>query len=132
MRHVKCRCTCPGATVWVTGEPAADRRAAAYALAERLLTEHRRVEVLDRFHGPAMDAEHTGLIAEVLARNGIVAIVPCSPEGIAAVRARHEASGTRYVEVCVAGRDSPQDSAAAVHSLLVGHSRPALKPEPSP
>jgi hypothetical protein len=54
-----------------------------------------------------------------------VAIVPCAPEGIAAVRARHEASGTRYVEVCVAGRDSPEDSTAAVHSLLVGHSRPA-------
>jgi adenylylsulfate kinase len=107
----------------VTGRATADRRAAAYALAERLLAERRRVEVLDRFHGPAVDAERTGLTAEVLARNGVVAIVPCAPEGLAAVRARHEASGTRYVEVCVAGRDSPEDSASAVHSLLVRHSR---------
>ncbi|MGW0762847.1 hypothetical protein ACWD1Y_41355 [Streptomyces sp. NPDC002814] len=107
----------------MTGRTTADRRAAAYALAERLLAERRRVEVLDRFHDPAMDAERMGLMAEVLARNGVVAIVPCAPEGLAAVRVRHEASGTRYVEMCVAGRDSPEDSAAAVHSLLVGRSR---------
>ncbi|GCB44617.1 hypothetical protein [Streptomyces sp. NL15-2K] len=114
----------------MTGRTTADRRAAAYALAEQLLAEQRRVEVLDRFHGPAMDAERTGLMAEVLARNGIVAIVPCAPEGLAAVRARHEASGTRYVEVCVAGWDSSEDSAAALHSLLVVHNRSALVPEP--
>ncbi|MEV0634004.1 hypothetical protein AB0I77_03315 [Streptomyces sp. NPDC050619] len=114
------RCTCPGATVWVTGPPLADRLAAAYALADRLAAERRRVEVLDRFDGPGTNAERAGLLAEVLARNGVVAIVPCAAEAVAAVRARHEASGTRYVEVCVAGRESPQDSVAAVQGLLAG------------
>jgi adenylylsulfate kinase len=107
--------------VWVIGRPTADRRAAAYALAERLLAEGRRAAVLERFHGPPADAERTGLAAEVLARNGVVVIVPGAAEGAAAVRARHEASGTRYLEVCVEGREGPQETAEAVHGLLVGH-----------
>jgi adenylylsulfate kinase len=114
---VKYRCTCPGATVWVTGSSTANRLAAAYALADRLLSERRRVAVLD---GPGTNAGRTGVMAEVLAHNGVVAIVPCAAEGVAAVRARHEESGTRYVEVCIARQQSPQDAAVAVHGLLVG------------
>ncbi|MFE6287215.1 adenylyl-sulfate kinase [Streptomyces sp. NPDC057877] len=117
---VRCRCTCPGATVWVTGDCAADRLAAAYALAERLHAERRRVEVLDRFDDLGTDARRVGLIAEVLARNGVVAVVPCAPRTMAAVRARHAASDTRYLEVCVDGRRSPQESALAVHGRLAG------------
>lgn len=106
--------------MWVTGGPLADRRAAACALADRLAVEGRRVEVLDRLDGLGADAERAGVMAEVLARNGVVAIVPCTAEGSATVRARHEASGTWYVEVCVAGSGGPQESADAVHTLLVG------------
>lgn len=97
----------------------ADRLAAAYTLADRLATEGRRVEVLDRIDDLGGDAARTGLTAEVLARNGVVAIVPCTTEGPAIVRARHAASGTRYVEVCVAGRAGPQESAELVRGLLV-------------
>jgi adenylylsulfate kinase len=104
------RCTCPGATVWVTGACTADRLAAAYALAERLTAEGRRVEVLDRYDDLEGDPRRTGLLAEVLARNGIVAIVPCTTRGVTAVRDRHAASGTRYVEIDVdepAGQEYP-------------------------
>ncbi|MFJ5265173.1 hypothetical protein ACIQAC_32385 [Streptomyces sp. NPDC088387] len=118
----KRRCTCPGATVWVTGPSVADRRAAAYALAERLRADQRRVAVLDRPGGLDPDVERTGLMAEVLARNGIVAIAPCAPESPPAVCARHKASGTRYVEVCVTGHDRPTDVAAEAHALLGRHS----------
>ncbi|WP_406120509.1 hypothetical protein [Streptomyces sp. NBC_00989] len=111
----------------MTGQQAADRLAAAYALAEQLLAEQRRVEVLDRFGGLGTDLERTGVTAEVLARNGVVAIVPCAAEGVAAVRTRHEASGTRYIEVSVAGREGPADSATAVHTLLVGRDRPTRR-----
>jgi adenylylsulfate kinase len=105
--------------VWVTGSSTADRLAAAYALADRLRSEQRRVEVLDRPDYLGADAGPMGLVAEVLARNGVVAIVPCAAEGLAAVRARHEKSGTRYVEVCVAGQPGPQDAAVEVHGHLV-------------
>lgn len=120
LKDVKCRCRCAGATVWVTGRSLADRRAAAYAMAERLAAEGRRVQVLDRLGGSDRDAARTGVTAEVLARNGIVAIVPCAAEGAVTVRARHEASGTRYVEMSVTGKDAPQESAAMVKKLLVG------------
>ncbi|WP_210592680.1 hypothetical protein [Streptomyces sp. GESEQ-35] len=106
--------------MWVTGPSVADRRAAAYALAERLLAGQRRVEVLDRLNDHDTDAERIGLMAEVLARNGIVAIVPCADEGVPTVRARHAASGTRYVEVCVGGREGPEDSAEAALGVLAG------------
>jgi adenylylsulfate kinase len=116
-----CRCTCSGATVWVTGPSTADRLATAYALAERLAAEQRRVEVLDRYDDLRTDTGRTGLLAEVLARNGVVAIVPCAPQSVTAVRDRHAASGTRYVEVSVTARDSPHDTAATMHGLLAGH-----------
>ncbi|MGW0763729.1 hypothetical protein ACWD1Y_46010 [Streptomyces sp. NPDC002814] len=97
----------------------ADRRGAAYALAERLLAGQRRVEVLDRLNDHDTDPERIGLMAEVLARNGIVAIVPCAEEGVTAVRERHDASATRYVEVCASAPECAQ-SADAVHGLVTG------------
>ncbi|MBD0843783.1 hypothetical protein [Streptomyces sp. TRM68416] len=102
----------------MTGRPTADRLAAAYALAERLQAERRRVEVLDRYDDLCADPGRLGLVAEVLARNGVVVIVPCAAESAPAVRSRHAASGTRYLEVSVTGRTSPEESAAAVHGLL--------------
>ncbi|MFF3502372.1 hypothetical protein [Streptomyces sp. NPDC003247] len=105
----------------MTGPSTADRLAAAYALAERLTAEWRRVEVLDRYDDLGADTRRTGLLAEVLARNGVVAIVPCAPRSVAAVRDRHAASGTRYVEVRVDERDTPERTAAAMHGLLAGH-----------
>ncbi|CCK25144.1 hypothetical protein BN159_0765 [Streptomyces davaonensis JCM 4913] len=121
MSDPRCRCTCPGATVWVTGRPLADRLAAAYALAERLLAQGRRVTVLDRYDDLSADAAHLGLAAEVLARNGLVAIVPCATDGVEAVRSRHEASGTRYVELSVTDRTSPEESALAALGRIVTH-----------
>ncbi|GHJ41314.1 hypothetical protein [Streptomyces sp. TS71-3] len=121
LSDVRSRCTCPGATVWLTGQQRSDRMAAAFALAERLLAEQHRVEVLDQFDGPGTNVERTGVMAEVLARNGIVAIVPCATDNMAAARKRHEASGTRYLEVPLSGQEGPADTAAEVHRLLVEH-----------
>jgi adenylylsulfate kinase-like enzyme len=102
----------------MTGPPEAAKAAAAYMLAGGLRAEHRRAEVLD---GLFADAGRVGVMAEVLARNGIVAIVLCG-ERADAVRARHESSGTRYVEVPVTGQSSAEELAAAVHSRLVARS----------
>lgn len=113
-------CTCwPGATVWLTGLPSAGKSTIAEALAERLRAEHRRVEVLDGDQirkflsadlGFSRDDRNTNvqriaMIAEVMARNGILVLVPViAPyaDSRAAVRARHEGSATAYVEVHVA------------------------------
>ncbi len=105
--------------MWVTGPSTADRRAAAYALAERLLAGQHRVEVLDRLNDHDTNPERIGLMAEVLARNGIVAIVPCAEEGVTEVRERHTATGTRYVEVCASGPECAE-TADTVHGLLTG------------
>ncbi|MFJ3670466.1 hypothetical protein ACIPSE_28825 [Streptomyces sp. NPDC090106] len=107
--------------MWVTGRSVADRLATAHALAERLLAERRRVEVLDRFADIGADARRTGLVAEVPARNGVVAIVPCAQGDADAVRERHAASGTRYVEVCADSRTCATDQAAKAHGMLAGH-----------
>ncbi|MFC8428050.1 hypothetical protein [Streptomyces sp. NPDC057253] len=104
----------------MTGRTLADRRAAAYAMAERLTAEGRRVQVLDRVAGPGPDAERTGVTAEVLARNGVVAIVPHTAHGLVTVRARHESSGTRYIEVCITGAKNPQQSATTASHLILG------------
>ncbi|XUL89052.1 hypothetical protein ACQ86D_22445 [Streptomyces galilaeus] len=104
----------------MTGRSVADRRAAAHATAELLAAEGRRVQVLDRLAGTRTDVERAGVTAEVLARNGVVAIVPCTAEGAVTVRERHEASGTRYIEVCVAGSEDPRESAVMAYELLAG------------
>ncbi|MEY9997604.1 adenylylsulfate kinase [Streptomyces sp. V4I8] len=108
-----------GATVWLTGLPSAGKTTIAYLLAERLRGEGRRVEVLDGdelrgvlsaglgFSRPDRDCHvrRVGLVAEVLARNGVLAVVPViAPyaDSREAVRKRHLDSGTAYVEVYVA------------------------------
>src|ERR1044072_1530580 len=108
-----------GATVWLTGLPSAGKTTIARHLGERLKAEGRRVEVLDgdeirRFLsaglGFSREDRHTnvqriGLVAEVLARNGVLALVPViAPyaDSREAVRRRHGASGTPYIEVHVA------------------------------
>lgn len=118
------RCTCPpaqeqGATIWLTGLPSAGKTTIAHELADTLRGEGHRVEVLDGdeirsflsaglgFTRADRDAnvQRIGLVAQVLARNGVKAIVPViAPyaDSRAAVRARHETSGTPYVEVHVA------------------------------
>ncbi|MGW0608285.1 adenylyl-sulfate kinase [Streptomyces sp. NPDC002644] len=113
-------CTCrPGATVWLTGLPSSGKTTLANALADRLRADGRRVEVLDGDEiraflsaglGFSREDRHTnvqriGLVAEVLARNGITSVVPViAPyaDSRAAVRERHLASDTPFLEVHVA------------------------------
>ncbi|MER7027837.1 MULTISPECIES: adenylyl-sulfate kinase [Streptomyces] len=113
-------CTCwPGATVWLTGLPSAGKTTLAHELAGRLRAEGRRVEVLDgdeirTFLSAGLgfsradrdtNVQRIGLVAEVLARNGVTVLVPViAPyaDSREAVRKRHEGSRTPYLEVHVA------------------------------
>ncbi|WP_030666115.1 adenylyl-sulfate kinase [Streptomyces rimosus] len=111
-------CDC-GVTVWLTGLPSAGKSTIAEVLAERLRGEGRRVEVLDgdavretfseglSFSRTDRDTHvrRVGLVAEVLARNGVIVLVPViAPyaDSRAAVRERHAKSGTAFLEVHVA------------------------------
>ncbi|MER6979387.1 adenylyl-sulfate kinase [Streptomyces carpinensis] len=108
-----------GATVWLTGLPSAGKTTIAHELAGRLREEGHRVEVLDGDEirefisaglGFSREDRHTnvqriGFVAELLARNGVLALVPViAPytDSRDAVRKRHEEHGTAYVEVHVA------------------------------
>ncbi|MER6349065.1 adenylyl-sulfate kinase [Streptomyces sp. NPDC001595] len=108
-----------GATVWLTGLPSAGKTTIARLLGDRLKAEGRRVEVLDgdeirRFLSAGLgfsradrhtNVQRIGLVSEVLARNGVLSLVPViAPyaDSREAVRKRHEASGTPYLEVHVA------------------------------
>ncbi|MFD8201061.1 adenylyl-sulfate kinase [Streptomyces sp. NPDC059701] len=108
-----------GATVWLTGLPSAGKTTIAHELAGRLREEGHRVEVLDGDEireflsaglGFGREDRHTnvqriGFVAELLARNGVTALVPViAPyaDSRDAVRGRHETHGTAYVEVHVA------------------------------
>ncbi|MFJ2739862.1 adenylyl-sulfate kinase [Streptomyces sp. NPDC087440] len=111
--------TVTGATVWLTGLPSAGKTTIAYALAERLRAEGRAVQVLDGDEireflsaglGFSREDRHTnvtriGYVAELLARNGVLALAPViAPyaDSREAVRKRHQAEGTAYLEVHVA------------------------------
>ncbi|MFE0101898.1 adenylyl-sulfate kinase [Streptomyces sp. NPDC059009] len=108
-----------GATVWLTGLPSAGKTTIAYELAGTLRAGGHRVEVLDGDEireflsaglGFSREDRHTnvqriGFVAELLARNGVLALVPViAPfaDSREAVRKRHQANGTAYVEVHVA------------------------------
>lgn len=108
-----------GATVWLTGLPSAGKTTLARALAERLRTAGRRVEVLDGDEireflsaglGFSAADRHTnvqriGFVAELLAAHGVTVLVPViAPYAHSreAVRKRHQARGTAYLEVHVA------------------------------
>jgi adenylylsulfate kinase len=108
-----------GATIWLTGLPSAGKTTIARGLAGRLRTEGHRVEVLDgdeirRFLSAGLgfsredrntNVQRIGLVAEVLARNGVLTVVPViAPyaDSREAVRKRHQASETPYFEVHVA------------------------------
>ncbi|MCK1822747.1 adenylyl-sulfate kinase [Streptomyces sp. XM83C] len=108
-----------GATVWLTGLPSAGKTTLARAVAERLAATGRRVEVLDgdeiRRHlsqelGFSRADRHTnvlriGFVAELLASHGVLVLAPViAPyaDSREAVRKRHEANGTTYLEVHVA------------------------------
>lgn len=110
-------CEC-GVTVLLTGLPSAGKTTIAFLLAERLRGAGHRVEVLD---GDAMrktlsaglgfgredrheNLQRIGLMAEVLARNGVIVLVPVvAPyaDSRDAVRRRHTANGTTFLEVHV-------------------------------
>ena len=108
-----------GATVWLTGLPSAGKTTIARELADRLREEGRRVELLDgdeirEFLSAGLgfdradrhtNVQRIGFVAELLARNGVLALVPViAPyaDSRDAVRKRHESNGTTYLEVHVA------------------------------
>ncbi|MFD0412735.1 adenylyl-sulfate kinase [Streptomyces sp. NPDC127108] len=108
-----------GATVWLTGLPSAGKTTIAHELARTLRAQGRRVEVLDgdeirEFLSAGLgfsrvdrdtNVQRIGFVAELLARNGVLALVPViAPftDSREAVRKRHQAGGTAYLEVHVA------------------------------
>ncbi|GLX47668.1 adenylyl-sulfate kinase [Streptomyces sp. MB22_4] len=108
-----------GATVWLTGLPSAGKTTIAHELAGRLRAGGHRVEVLDGDEirefisaglGFSREDRHTnvqriGFVAELLARNGVLALVPViAPyaDSREAVRKRHAENATPYLEVHVA------------------------------
>ncbi|WBO63083.1 adenylyl-sulfate kinase [Streptomyces camelliae] len=108
-----------GATVWLTGLPSAGKTTIAYELAGLLRAEGHRVEVLDGDEirefisaglGFSRADRHTnvqriGFVAELLARNGVKALVPViAPytDSREAVRKRHDENATPYLEIHVA------------------------------
>ncbi|MBO8185429.1 adenylyl-sulfate kinase [Streptomyces spirodelae] len=108
-----------GATVWLTGLPSAGKTTIATALAELLRGEGRRTEVLDgdeirTFLSAGLGFSRTdrdtnvqriGFVSELLASHGVIVLVPViAPyaDSREAVRKRHMAEGTPYLEIHVA------------------------------
>jgi adenylylsulfate kinase len=108
-----------GATVWLTGLSGAGKTTIADAVAGQLRAAGQQVEVLDGDElrrglsaglGFSRDDRDThvrrvGFVAELLARHGVVALVPVIAPYAATrdeVRAQHDAYGTGYLEVHVA------------------------------
>ena len=107
-----------GATLWFTGLPSAGKSTIAAALADRLAATGRRVQVLDgdevRPHLSTglgysradrdLNVQRIGWVARLLARHGVVVLVPViAPYAAAreAVRADHAAAGVAFAEVYV-------------------------------
>lgn len=116
-----------GAIVWLTGLPSSGKTTIASHLANRLRDGGLRVEVLDgdelrrnlnqdlgfSRQDRAENVRRIGFVANLLARNGVVVLVPViAPDAAsrAEVRARQEAVGLLFVEVHVA---TPVDVCAA-------------------
>nr|WP_322097396.1 adenylyl-sulfate kinase [Nakamurella alba] len=110
------RTTRTGTTLWLTGLPSAGKTTLALAVAERLRAAGAEVEVLDgdevRTHLSAglgfsredRDTHVTriGFVAELLARHGVVVLVPViAPYESTrqAVRAHHHSHGTGHLQV---------------------------------
>ena len=108
-----------GATIWLTGLPSAGKSTIARALGDRLRDEGRRVEILDgddlRTHLTAdlgfsradrdTNVARVGFVARLLARNGVLVLVPViAPYAAAraAVRAEHASDDVPFAEVHVA------------------------------
>ena len=107
-----------GATVWLTGLPSAGKTTVALAMASRLRADGARVEVLDgdevRTHLSAglgfsradrdTHVDRIGFVAELLARHGVIVLVPViAPYARARdeVRVHHERRGTPMLLVHV-------------------------------
>jgi adenylylsulfate kinase len=105
--------------VLVTGLPSSGKSTIAYALAARLSEQGLSAEVLDgdeyrKLLSPGLgfsredrsvNLRRIGFVAEVLARHGVIAVVPViAPyqDSREHLRKRHEAAGTTYLEVHVA------------------------------
>ena len=108
-----------GATVWLTGLSGAGKTTIADAVAGQLRAADREVEVLDGdelrrglsaglgFSREDRDTHvrRVGFVAELLARHGVVALVPVIAPYAGTrdeVRAQHDKYGTGYLEVHVA------------------------------
>lgn len=108
-----------GATVWLTGLPSAGKTTIARELAARLAAHGRRVEVLDgdeirtflsaglgfSREDRDLNVRRIGFVAQLLASHGVTVLVPViAPyaDSREAVRKRHQAAGTGYLEVHVA------------------------------
>lgn len=108
-----------GATVWLTGLPSAGKTTIAHALAEQLTGQGHRVEVLDgdeirTFLSAGLgfsradrdlNVQRIGFVAQLLASHGVTVLVPViAPyaDSREAVRKRHQAADTGYLEVHVA------------------------------
>ena len=108
-----------GFTVWLTGLSGAGKSTIAELLGPELTARGRKVEVLDGdevrthlskglgFSREDRDANvrRVGFVARLLARNGVIVLVPVIAPYAAAravVRAEHESDGSVFVEVHVA------------------------------
>jgi adenylylsulfate kinase len=111
--------TTGGATLWFTGLPSAGKSTIAHALADRLITDGVRVQVLDgdavRPHLSAglgfsrtdrdVNVTRIGWVARLLAGHGVVVLVPVIAPYAGArqqVRDDHAETGVPFAEVFVA------------------------------
>lgn len=110
--------TSAGATLWFTGLPSAGKSTIAHAVADQLVADGLRVQVLDgdevRPHLSAglgfsredrnINVRRVGWVARLLASHGVIVLVPViAPyaEARDTVRADHAAAGVPFAEVFV-------------------------------